>query len=107
MNRRPTVYETVALPLSYTGDARSANEPVKYGHHAGAASGKFERDAFYAAIGLNLLGSRKFEAQTGAKRPTTDHGTSNEGPDTPAQSSVVGAMMADGCQRRVPPESQH
>ena len=49
MNRRPTVYETVALPLSYTGDARSANEPVKYGDRADAASGKFERDAFYGA----------------------------------------------------------
>ena len=83
LNRRPTVYETVALPLSYTGHARSANEPVKYGHHAGAASGKFERDAFYAAIGLNLLGSRKFEAQTGAKRPTTDHETSKEGQTRP------------------------
>ena len=83
MNRRPTVYETVALPLSYTGDARSANEPVKYGHHAGAASGKFERDAFYAASGLNSLGSRKFRAQTGAKRPATDHGTCDEGQTRP------------------------
>ena len=83
MNRRPTVYETVALPLSYTGDARSANEPVKYGDRADAASGKFERDVFYAASGLNLLGSRKFRAQTSAKRPTTDHGTSNEGQTPP------------------------
>lgn len=47
LNRRPTVYETVALPLSYTGDARCANEPVNYGDGEGAASGKFDRPRFF------------------------------------------------------------
>ena len=51
MNRRPTVYETVALPLSYTGDARSAKEPVKYGAGGGAASGKLDRDDFFWGMG--------------------------------------------------------
>ncbi len=51
LNRRPTVYETVALPLSYTGDARSAKEPVKYGAGGGAASGKLDRDDFFWGMG--------------------------------------------------------
>ena len=54
MNRRPTVYETVALPLSYTGDARSANEPVKYGAGEGAASGKLESHGFFAGSAVGL-----------------------------------------------------
>ena len=51
LNRRPTVYETVALPLSYTGDARCANEPSNYGAGEGAASGKFDSHQFFRERG--------------------------------------------------------
>ena len=51
LNRRPTVYETVALPLSYTGDARCANEPVNYGDGEGAASGKLDGCRFFRERG--------------------------------------------------------
>ena len=40
LNRRPTVYETVALPLSYTGDPLPKRAPVSYGSTGAAASGK-------------------------------------------------------------------
>ena len=99
LNRRPTVYETVALPLSYTGDARSANEPVKYGHHAGAASGKFERDAFYAANGLVRLGSRKFGAQTGGNTQANDNRARFHGLVRPLKRHGVDAMTASGRHR--------
>ena len=44
-------YETVALPLSYTGDARCANEPFNYGAGEGAASGKFDSHQFFRERG--------------------------------------------------------
>ncbi len=99
LNRRPTVYETVALPLSYTGDARSANEPVKYGHHAGAASGKFKRDAFYAANGLVPLGTIIFRAQTAGNRLATDNGTYVQGSIGRLKRHGVDAMTAGGLPR--------
>ena len=44
-------YETVALPLSYTGDARCANESFNYGAGEGAASGKFDSHQFFRERG--------------------------------------------------------
>ena len=50
LNRRPTVYETVALPLSYTGEARCATHAIGKGELPAGASGKFACARFSAFL---------------------------------------------------------
>ena len=91
LNRRPTVYETVALPLSYTGDARCANESVKYGDGKGAASGKFGRCRFFrerrlVKVPWMLCVQSSFDAQEVSIR-------ASGGPKSPAATRRMHVMV--------------
>jgi hypothetical protein len=61
LNRRPTVYETVALPLSYTGVAAC---PIHCGSRAGFVGGTKAVGKWDFGMGVKLIGSSEFSVSS-------------------------------------------